>query len=440
MTLTVICETPEAPAAADAPGEEAAGSEAPGEPEAAAQIPTKSEPAAAPPPEGVVAVEAGAPPVSTPEPLSPQDGGPAAPEEETDERPAPELPPAAEALAADVQDSPAQAVAPQEEPPHIAPATTAPVAERKPGPATEAARRAAGWPVTADAAAPAKDLEGRAEPGAPEGLRAWALQSGKEQELDLTAEAEGVERARETAGTAPRRGFFARLFGLRRSRDADTTPPSGASGSDTVDESPLASSLTTEGAELDPLGEPQAAGERPTAIDAEDTAQAAAEELMALDGDSVDLDAEMTEECDDGEPVAGDLDAEATEEPDEGEPVATDEPALEAWRLAEEPEASERAPSEDEMASEALAGEPGDAEPERAEPIETPAVGQTEDSALTEHAPAAVVPEADSRPAGQDLAAELRAAEEVAAEQVEAVLTAVLDRLGAAHHRPFSRS
>lgn len=39
-----------------------------------------------------------------------------------------------------------------------------------------------------------------------------------------------------------------------------------------------------------------------------------------------------------------------------------------------------------------------------------------------------------------DLAAELRAAEEVAEEEVTAVLAAVLDRLGAAHHRPFSRS
>jgi hypothetical protein len=44
-----------------------------------------------------------------------------------------------------------------------------------------------------------------------------------------------------------------------------------------------------------------------------------------------------------------------------------------------------------------------------------------------------------------DIAAELQAAEEVAAEQVAteevtAVLTAVLDRLGAAHHRPFSRA
>jgi hypothetical protein len=39
-----------------------------------------------------------------------------------------------------------------------------------------------------------------------------------------------------------------------------------------------------------------------------------------------------------------------------------------------------------------------------------------------------------------DIAAELKAAEEVAAEQVTAMLTAVLDRLGAAHHRPFSRA
>jgi hypothetical protein len=39
-----------------------------------------------------------------------------------------------------------------------------------------------------------------------------------------------------------------------------------------------------------------------------------------------------------------------------------------------------------------------------------------------------------------DIAAELKAAEDVAAEEVTAVLTAALDRLGAAHHRPFSRS
>jgi hypothetical protein len=39
-----------------------------------------------------------------------------------------------------------------------------------------------------------------------------------------------------------------------------------------------------------------------------------------------------------------------------------------------------------------------------------------------------------------DIAAELRAAEEVLEEEVTAVLAAVLDRLGAAHHRPFSRA
>jgi hypothetical protein len=39
-----------------------------------------------------------------------------------------------------------------------------------------------------------------------------------------------------------------------------------------------------------------------------------------------------------------------------------------------------------------------------------------------------------------DISAEIKAAEEVAAEEVTAVLTGVLDRLGAAHHRPFSRA
>jgi hypothetical protein len=49
------------------------------------------------------------------------------------------------------------------------------------------------------------------------------------------------------------------------------------------------------------------------------------------------------------------------------------------------------------------------------------------------------VPDADVQQTA-DIAAELLAAEEAGAEEVTAVLTAVLDRLGAAHHRPFSRS
>jgi hypothetical protein len=54
-----------------------------------------------------------------------------------------------------------------------------------------------------------------------------------------------------------------------------------------------------------------------------------------------------------------------------------------------------------------------------------------EDETPPQDAPADEIP---------DIAAELKAAEEVAADEVTAVLTAVLDRLGAAHHRPFSRA
>jgi hypothetical protein len=58
---------------------------------------------------------------------------------------------------------------------------------------------------------------------------------------------------------------------------------------------------------------------------------------------------------------------------------------------------------------------------------------------------AATDPEAASQPQipseqGEDIAAELKAAEETEDAVVTAVLTSVLDRLGAAHHRPFSRS
>jgi hypothetical protein len=58
-----------------------------------------------------------------------------------------------------------------------------------------------------------------------------------------------------------------------------------------------------------------------------------------------------------------------------------------------------------------------------------------------EPAPEDVTAPQDDLPDETDIAAELKAAEEeVAAEEVTAVLTAVLDRLGAAHHRPFSRA
>jgi len=64
-------------------------------------------------------------------------------------------------------------------------------------------------------------------------------------------------------------------------------------------------------------------------------------------------------------------------------------------------------------------------------------------------APEAVEPEpvaepevvlAEPEPEQPDLSAELAAAEELVTDQTTAVLTAALDRLGAAHHRPFSRA
>jgi hypothetical protein len=77
-------------------------------------------------------------------------------------------------------------------------------------------------------------------------------------------------------------------------------------------------------------------------------------------------------------------------------------------------------------------------EPETVSEPEPPeAIEITEpDLALEDEAPPQDAP-ADETP---DIAAELKAAEEIAADEVTAVLTAVLDRLGAAHHRPFSRA
>lgn len=48
--------------------------------------------------------------------------------------------------------------------------------------------------------------------------------------------------------------------------------------------------------------------------------------------------------------------------------------------------------------------------------------------------------DAETAEPSADISAELRAAEEAATEAVTAALTAALDRLGAAHHRPFSRA
>jgi len=99
-------------------------------------------------------------------------------------------------------------------------------------------------------------------------------------------------------------------------------------------------------------------------------------------------------------------------------------------------------------------------EPERAAAAETAEAAETAKAPEMTAAPEmtvapeqTVAPAGDTEPAAEasspsepeqaparDLAAELRAAEEAETAAVTAVLTAALDRLGAAHHRPFSRS
>jgi hypothetical protein len=110
-------------------------------------------------------------------------------------------------------------------------------------------------------------------------------------------------------------------------------------------------------------------------------------------------------------------------------------------------EAAEAQPGVPGTAIESLQARYATAAPPAEQPLETaeePAEPVSEQAA--EDAPGPVAEQvAEDTPeppaeAAADLAAELKAAEEVTAEEVTAMLTAVLDRLGAAHHRPFSRS
>jgi hypothetical protein len=107
------------------------------------------------------------------------------------------------------------------------------------------------------------------------------------------------------------------------------------------------------------------------------------------------------------------------------EPAAGPGAALAHFAPAPRPEPGPESftPVLDEDAShEALAG----AEAPAIDPIAPPAEPAAEPQAAS--------------PAAPDLGEELRAAEESGDEDVQAVLTAALDRLGSAHHRPFSRA
>ncbi len=116
--------------------------------------------------------------------------------------------------------------------------------------------------------------------------------------------------------------------------------------------------------------------------------------------------------------------------------------------------------SEPAIASEPVVIEPIAAEPVAAEPSPEPEVEPTVEpqsrrgffarifgrrpkavSVSEPHPEPQLEPEPEVQEEAQpDVAAELAALEEALVAETQAVLTTVLDRLGAAHHRPFSRS
>jgi hypothetical protein len=197
------------------------------------------------------------------------------------------------------------------------------------------------------------------------------------------AEPQPVEQEAKQAASEPRRGFFARLFGLHRGVKVELAPQEPEARTHSSFTAAAAVAAQEDGTTVE---HPQLA------------ARSAIESLQARFAP---------------EPPAT---ASASAEPSSATPAeprdeATPEPQT---QTQPQPQASERS----------LA-------PDRAtRPLEEPAAEAVE-AARSEDPRASRATE---------LAAELEAAEEVAAQEVTAVLTAVLDRLGAAHHRPFSRA
>jgi hypothetical protein len=136
--------------------------------------------------------------------------------------------------------------------------------------------------------------------------------------------------------------------------------------------------------------------------------------------------------------------------------AATDEPELYTPEITEDEHsdsalAADQAGATDEaltLASEVaifeteLDGEPAptQATPPTPLPIATATAAASATEAVDPLEPDGAAERDSPSDAHTDTAAELERAEEAAEEQVTAVLTGVLDRLGSAHHRPFSRA
>jgi hypothetical protein len=119
---------------------------------------------------------------------------------------------------------------------------------------------------------------------------------------------------------------------------------------------------------------------------------------------------------------------------------STEPPQPRGREMCEQPQseqpASRQTPPADQADAPLADGQDGQTQPAQAAEPEREPEDVAAPSLDAEPAGLAVGADAD----GERIAAELEAAEAVAAEQVTAVLTGVLDSLGAAHHRPFSRA
>jgi hypothetical protein len=220
---------------------------------------------------------------------------------------------------------------------------------------------------------------------------------------------------------------------------AEAQPASPA----TVGEPPLASVADAEPAVA---AEPQAAalGETQVSAAAEPELSAAVEPEAAAPEVAADAEASAAVELETPDPEVA-VDGEVDPEPRRGffsrlfgRRRRASQPVPEAAAAIADPEQSDAfAAIAQALAPEAFAT----ADPFAAALAVRPLVARITAARLD----AGEAPDGDDAGRIDDLSAELMAAEDVTAEQVSAeevtaVLTAVLDRLGAAHHRPFSRS
>jgi hypothetical protein len=281
------------------------------------------------------------------------------------------------------------------------------VAEDGPAVRAESIPSPLGVPLTAAAASSwragvePKDVEDPS-PG-------WIAENGPELQADSSADEEPGEAYEwlPYEEAEPRRGFLARLFGRWRRPAA-------------LDDETAGESL--EATSADAVREPEPGPPAGEAV-AESTGSPFGEDEIVAPEAGASMDAQSAAVATFEAPPPDDASAEELEAIDEA-PV---EPIADA--SAEEPEAIDEAPVEP----------IADASAEELEAIDEAPVEPIADASAEE--PEAPSPRPDpAKPDDDDIAGELNAAEETADAEVTAVLTSVLDRLGAAHHRPFSRS